>query len=130
MNTRGERSTPELFGDAMSQLGKLIGKEFALARAEVSEKVSEAGRAVAFIGAGAILMIPALVLLLFAASAALIRSGFTDPVAYLLVGVATVVISAILIIVGVNRLSANALKPSITLDQVERDKAAAREMVR
>ena len=59
MNTRGERSTPELFGDALSQLGKLIGKEFALARAEVAEKVSEAGRAVAFIGAGAILMIPA-----------------------------------------------------------------------
>ena len=86
MPSRGERSIPELFGDAMSQLAKLIGNEFALARTELSEKASDAGRAAAFIGAGAILMIPAIVVLLFAAAAALIRTGFSDPVAYLCAG--------------------------------------------
>jgi hypothetical protein len=130
MTPRGERSIPELFGDAMSQLAKLIGNEFALARAELSEKVSDAGRAAAFIGAGAILMIPAIVVLLFAAAAALIRTGLSDPVAYLCVGAAATVVSGALIVVGLNRLSGNALKPSITLDQVERDKMAAKEMVR
>ena len=130
MPSRGERSIPELFGDAMSQLAKLIANEFALARTELSEKVSDAGRAAAFIGAGAILMIPAIVVLLSAAAAALIRTGFSDPVAYLCVGGVAVAVSGTLIAVGVNRLSGNALKPSVTLDQVERDTIAAKEMVR
>src|ERR1700726_4655999 len=86
MTSQTDRSIPELFGDAVGQLAKLVGNEFALARAEVSEKMAQAGRAAAMIGAGAVIMIPALVLLLFAAAAALIRSGFSDPVAYLRAG--------------------------------------------
>jgi hypothetical protein len=35
-----------------------------------------------------------------------------------------------LIAVGLNRLSGEALKPSITIQQVEKDKVAAKEMVR
>jgi len=31
---------------------------------------------------------------------------------------------------GLNRLSGDALKPKVTLEQMERDKIAAREMVR
>ena len=58
MTSETDRSIPELFGDAMSQLAKLVGNEFALAREELSEKAAQAGRAAALIGAGAILMIP------------------------------------------------------------------------
>ena len=76
MTSPTERSIPELFGDAISQLAKLVGNEFALARAEMSEKAAQAGRAAAMIAAGAVVMIPALVLLLFAAASALIKSGF------------------------------------------------------
>ncbi|MEA2863426.1 MAG: hypothetical protein QOC84_1382, partial [Bradyrhizobium sp.] len=82
------------------------------------------------IGAGAVIMIPALVLLLFAFATALIRAGVSDPVAYLLTGVGAALVSAILIWVGLNRLSGDALKPSVTLEQVNRDKLAAKEMVR
>jgi hypothetical protein len=65
MTSPTERSIPELFSDAMAQLAKLVGNEFALARAEMAEKTGQAGRAAAMIGAGAVVMIPALVLLLF-----------------------------------------------------------------
>jgi membrane protein implicated in regulation of membrane protease activity len=82
------------------------------------------------IGAGAVILIPALVLLLFAVSAALIRGGLSDPVAYLIVGLGAALLSAVLIAVGMSRLSGGALKPTVTLDQVERDKVAAKEMVR
>jgi hypothetical protein len=82
------------------------------------------------IGAGAVIMMPALVLLLFAVATALIRAGISDPVAYLLTGGGAAVISAILIWVGLNRLSGDALKPKVTLEQVNRDKLAAKEMVR
>jgi hypothetical protein len=82
------------------------------------------------IGAGAVILIPALVLLLFALSSALIRSGLSDPVAYLLTGGGAALVSVGLIVIGLSRVSGDALKPSVTLDQVQRDKIAAKEMVR
>jgi hypothetical protein len=128
MTSPTDRSIPELFGDAVGQLAKLVGNEFALARAELSEKMAQAGRAAAMIGAGAVIMIPALVLVLFAAAAALIRSGLSDPVAYLIAGGGAAVVAGALIAIGLERLSGDALKPSVTLEQVQRDKLAAKEM--
>jgi hypothetical protein len=130
MNSQDRRSIPELLSDAVSQLAKLVGNEFELARAELSEKASEVGRAIAMIGAGAVILMPALVLLLFAVSAALIRGGLSEPIAYLLTGAGAALVSAALIGIGLSRLSGDALKPSMTLEQVQRDKIAAREMVR
>jgi hypothetical protein len=130
MNSQNSRSIQELFSDAVGQLAKLVGNEFELARAELSEKASQAGRAATIIGAGAVILTPALVLLLFALSAALIRSGFSEPVAYLLTGGGAALVSAALIATGMRRLSGDALKPSVTLDQVRRDKVAAKEIVR
>jgi hypothetical protein len=130
MALQTSRSIPDLFSDAVGQLAKLIGNEFELARAELSEKARMAGNAAALIGAGAVIMIPALVLLLFAVAAALISAGLSDPVAYLLTGVGAAVLSAILIWVGLSRLSGDALKPTVTLEQVKRDQMAAKEMVR
>ena len=131
MTSRSERSIPELFGDAFSQLAKLIGNEFALARAEVSEKAAQASRAAGLIGAGAVLLIPGLTLLLFAAAAGLIRSGFSEPVAYLVAGGGGgVVLAMLLIATGLTRLSGDTLKLKATLHEVQRDQAAAREMTR
>jgi hypothetical protein len=130
MNSQDRRSIPELLSDAMSQLAKLIGNEFELARTELSEKAGQVGRGIAMIGAGAVVLIPALVLVLFAISAALIRGGLSEPLAYLLTGAGATLVSAALIGIGLSRLSGDALKPSMTLDQVERDKIAAKEMVR
>ena len=130
MNSPNSRSIPELFSDAVGQLAKLVGNEFELARVELSEKASQVGRAATMIGAGAVILMPALVLLLFAVSAALIRGGFSEPVAYLLTGAGAALISVVLIATGMSRFSGDALKPSVTLDQVQRDKVAAKEMVR
>ena len=130
MASPNSRSIPDLLSDALGQIAKLIGNEFALARAEMSEKANQVVRAAAMIGAGAVIMIPALVLVLFAVAAALIRGGFSDPVAYLLTGGGTAVLSAMLIWLGITRLSGDAVKPTVTLDQIKRDKSAAKEMVR
>jgi hypothetical protein len=130
MNSSNNRSIPELFSDALGQLAKLVGNEFDLARAEISEKASQAGRAAALIGAGAVIFIPALVLVLFAIATALIHSGISDSVAYLITGVGAALLAGALVGVGLSRLSGNALKPEVTLDQMQRDKIAAKEMVR
>src|SRR2546429_7886713 len=110
----------------MGLLAQLVGIGFELARVELPEKASQIGRAGAMIGAGAVTLMPALVLLLFALSAALIRGGFSEPVAYLLTGGGAALISGALIGIGLSRLSSDALKPSVTLDQVQRDKVAAK----
>jgi len=130
MTSPGSRSIPELFSDAVGQLGKLIGNEFELARAELSEKASQAGRSAALIGAGAVFLIPTLVLLLMAVAAMLISAGFSATAAYFLTAAGAAVISGALIATGLSRLSGDALKPKVTLEQIERDKIAAKEMVR
>jgi Putative Actinobacterial Holin-X, holin superfamily III len=129
MATRTDRSIPELLSDVLGQLAKLIGNEFDLAKAELSDKASQVGRGVMMIGAGAVFMIPALVLILMAAAAALMHAGYSDPVAYLLTGGAAILVAASLIGVGISRLSGDALKPSMTLEQLQRDKVAAKEML-
>jgi len=130
MASASNRSIPDLLGDAVNQLAKLIGNEFALARAELADKAAQVARASALIGAGAVLMIPALVVLLFAIAAALMHAGISDPVAYLLTAIGAMAISGILIWVGISRMSGDALTPKVTIEQLERDKLAAKEMVR
>src|SRR3954451_15979020 len=96
MSLPNSRSIPDLVSDAFAQLAKLVGNEFDLARAELADKAAQVGRAGALIGAGAVIMIPALVLLLFAIAAALIRAGLSDPVAYLITAVGAALVSAAL----------------------------------
>ena len=71
MNSPSSRSIPELFSDAVGQLAKLVGSEFDLARAELSEKAGQAGKAAGMIGAGAVILISAIVLVLFAVSSSI-----------------------------------------------------------
>ena len=129
MTSRSDRTISELLSDVLAQLAKLIGNEFDLAKAELSTKAGQMCRGVMMIGIGAVFMIPALILLLFAAAAGLMHAGYSDPVAYLMTGGAAALIAAILVGVGLSRLSAEELKPSVTLDQLQRDKVAAKEML-
>src|SRR5436190_7422194 len=129
MTMRSERSIPELLSEVLGQLAKLIGNEFDLAKAELSSKATQVGRGVMMIGIGAVFMIPALIMLLMAAAAALIHAGYSDPAAYLIAGGAAILIGGVLVGVGISRLSGDALKPSMTLEQLQRDKVAAKEML-
>jgi hypothetical protein len=129
MTARSERSIPELLSDAFGQLAKLIGNEFDLAKAELSQKVGVVGRGMALIGAGAVMLVPALVVLLFAVAAALMHAGFSDAVAYLITGGAAVAVAGILIGIGISRMSGEALKPSVTIEQLHKDQLAAKEAV-
>ncbi|KIZ34624.1 MULTISPECIES: phage holin family protein [Rhodopseudomonas] len=129
MSSPSNRSIPDLISDAFGQLAKLVSNEFDLARAEMSDKASQVGRAVAMIGAGAVICIPALVMILFAIAAALVDNGLSQSIAYLVTGAGAALIALILIWIGLNRLSAGGLAPAVTLDQLQRDKVAAKEMV-
>ena len=63
MGVQEHRSVPELFTDLISQVTALFRTETRLARAEINEKIAQAGSGVGMIAAGAVLLIPALVIL-------------------------------------------------------------------
>ena len=119
-----------LLGDALSQFAKLFQNEVDLAKAELGEKMQQVGGAMGFIAAGAILVMPALVMALFALSAALIEAGWSQPISYLASAVIAAVLAGVLFAVGINRLDARHLVPHETLRQLEKDKETVKEMVR
>jgi membrane protein implicated in regulation of membrane protease activity len=82
------------------------------------------------IGAGAILVIPALVMALFALAAAMIAGGWSEPVSYLIAAVVAAALAGILFIVGLKRLDARNLMPRETVRQLQKDKDVVKGMAR
>ena len=100
------RAISTLLGDALSQFAKLFQNEIDLAKAEFSEKVQKVGGGLGFIVGGAVLVIPALTMVLFALSAALIAAGWPQPISYLTSAIVAAVIAGVLFAIGINRLDA------------------------
>jgi hypothetical protein len=125
------RTVPELFTDLISQITSLFRTEVQLARTEMGEKVSQAGTGVALIVGAAVLLIPALLVLLLAAVTALTHQGGLEPYwSSLIVGGAALIIGLILALVGMSRLKARNLAPRRTIEQLQSDAAFARNQVR
>jgi Putative Actinobacterial Holin-X, holin superfamily III len=123
-NTR--RTVPELFSSVFRQLAELMRTEGMLARTEMSEKMSHMGSGLGLLVGGAVLAMPALVILLSAAVAALIENGWTSYWASLLVGGLSLLFGLLLLSLGANWLRAGNLIPDKTLQQLQYDANAAR----
>jgi len=82
------------------------------------------------IAGGAVLVIPAIVMALFALSAALVSAGWSQPISYLTAAFIAAVIAAVLFAVGINRLDMRNLAPQETIGQLEKDKDTMKGMVR
>ena len=131
MNTQSDfRTISNLLGDALSQFAKLFQNEVDLAKAELGEKVQQLGGAISFFAAGAVLVIPAVVMALFALSAALIVAGWSQPISYLTSAVLAAVPAGVLFAVGRNRLDTRNLAPRETMRQLAKDRNTVKEMVR
>ena len=124
------RTISTLLGDALSQFAKLFQNEVDLAKAEFGEKVQMVGGALGFIAGGAVLVIPAVVMALFALSAALIAAGWSQPVSYLVSAIVAAAIAGALFAIGINRLDTRNLAPHETIRQLEKDKDTVKGMVR
>jgi hypothetical protein len=125
------RSVGELLGDMVNQVTQLFRKELQLARAEMGEKVSEAGSAVPGIAGGGALAFGGMILLLLAAAAGISRLfGLEAGWGMLIVGVLAAVIGYALVRGGLAKLKATNLTPHRTAEQLARDAQAAKEQVR
>ncbi|MCK1720520.1 phage holin family protein [Bradyrhizobium sp. 141] len=124
------REISTLLGDAMSQFAKLFQNEMDLAKAEFGDKLQKIGGALGLIVGGAVMVIPAIVMVLLALSAALISAGWSQPLSYLTSAVIAAAIAAALVAVGINRLDMRQLTPRETIGQLEKDKDTVKGMVR
>src|SRR3954449_3336539 len=91
------RSLSTLLADLTQQGSALIQTELQLLRAEVSEKVAQAGTASVEVLAGALCLFAALIILLQALIVALTRLGLSADWASLLVGILGGVLRALLL---------------------------------
>jgi uncharacterized membrane protein YqjE len=124
------RSIADVLRDVIAQVTSLLHKEAQLARVELSENVSRAALGLGLIVGGAVLLVPALVILLEAAVAALEQNGMRAAEATAIVGGCALVLGFILVAIGISRLRLKTLMPNKTIQQLQRDAATAKQQMR
>src|SRR5215204_7161927 len=130
MAAQSTRPLASLFTDVVSELSHLFQTEIRLVRAEMNEKVSRVANSGALIGAGAVVMLPAVFILLLAIVRWLEVAGVPEQWGLVIVGGVIAALGAILLMKGINNLKASALVPRRTIEQVQADFSVAKEHVR
>jgi hypothetical protein len=120
---RPQKGLLDVAGSAWRDLGELIQAEMELFRAEISEKLTLTVWSASLIGAGVVLLVATLVLLLQAAIGALVALGISWLAAILIVAVVTLVLGGSLVWFGFNNL-AHRLTPTKSVAQVQKDAKA------
>jgi hypothetical protein len=116
-----ERSLGDLFSQLSQETSMLVRQEVHLAKAELTEKVTKAGRDVALIAGGGLLAYTG-VLALVAALILVLANWMAPWLAALLVGLVFVGIAAILIVTGLNDLKEINPTPQRTVATIKEDK--------
>jgi uncharacterized membrane protein YqjE len=124
------RSIPGILSELISQFTTLVRQESELARTEMSEKIGSAVMGLVMAVGAAILLLPALVILLMAGVYGL-SEGAQWPMwmSALVVGGAAFIIGLIVVAIGASRLKPSALKPEKTIKQLQEDAAMAKRQM-
>jgi Putative Actinobacterial Holin-X, holin superfamily III len=131
MTTRDSaRPLGALFTEVVAEVTDLFQAEVRLVRAEMNEKLSLAASSGALVAAGAVVMIPAVFILLLALVRWLEVAGLPDQWGLLLVGLLIAGLGAALLMIGIKNLKGSALVPRRTIAQVREDLSIAKEQVR
>lgn len=116
-----DKGVIDLASDALKEIATILQTELQLFRVEISEKLTFTALSAALIGAGLLLLMATIVLLLQAGIAGLVAYGFSWAIAILIVAAATLLAGGGLVWFGIQRLSLVRLAPSKTLDQLQKD---------
>jgi Putative Actinobacterial Holin-X, holin superfamily III len=127
MHQTDERSLKELLSELRQSVTTLFRTEIELARAETSEKISQAGVSAVAIAGGGILSLAALIVLLQALVIALTELGLSPALSALIVSGVVAIIACALIYKGLNDLKASNLAPIRTVEALRRDAHLVKE---
>jgi hypothetical protein len=127
------RSLMGLFADLWRETQTLVHQEAQLAKAELSEKVSQVTTGAGEIAAGGAILFAGFIVLLFAAVGALelmIGSEHGMWLAPLIVGVVVMIAGYIVLARGRKQMKPDSLAPQRTMDSLRRDANLAKEHAR
>jgi hypothetical protein len=130
---KGDRSFGSLFTELTQETTTLVQQEVALAKAEMSEKISQVGSGLATLIIGGFILFAGLLKLLDAAIfgiAELLPPDLTPWLAALIVGVIVAIIGAVMLQKGRSNLKSGNLAPRRTAESLRRDKEFAKEQIR
>ena len=128
MQSRDERSLGELFADLSRQTSVLIRQEVALAKAELSQKASTAGKNVGFIAAGGAVLYAGFLVIL-AAIVILLAKVVAWWLAALIVGVIVAVAGFVLIDRGLESLKKLNPVSGQTVETLKEDREWMKEQI-
>ena len=129
-NTQSQsRSLIGLFSDLFRETSTLVHEEAPLAKAEISEKVSQLGTGAAEIAAGGAILFAGFIVLLFALVNALAMFLPPDHAAWLaplIIGLLVMIVGYIALSKGRRHFKAETLKPSRTMESLRKDTEVVR----
>jgi hypothetical protein len=117
-----------MLGGLLKDLQDLVRGEVALAKAEIKEDVSTAGKGVASLATAAFFGLTGFIFLMLGLTY-LLNIWMRMWIAASIVGVLLVAIAAVLGMSGKKKLSAASLKPDQTIDSLKEDQQWAKEQI-
>jgi Putative Actinobacterial Holin-X, holin superfamily III len=127
------RSLIGLFSDLWRETQTLVHQEAELAKAEISEKVSQVTTGAGEIAAGGAILFAGFIVLLFAAVGALELMLPTEHaiwLAPLIVGLIVMIVGYIVFARGRKQMKAESLAPQRTLESLQQDARLAKEHIK
>jgi len=128
--TNDERSLGDLFGDLARDMGTLVSQEITLARTELAEKASRAGKDIAMLAVGGLVAYAGLLAIIAAAIFLIADRGVPLWASALIVGVLVAVVGYLLVQRGISALKQQDLTPRQTIQSIKEDTQWAKEQVR
>jgi len=125
-----QRSLGDLFGDLSKELSQLFRQEIALARLELSQKVSRVGSDVGLAAVGGAVLYAGLLALIFALILVLDLALHMLWLSALIVAIAVLAIGYVVLQQGLNRLKQEDVTPRQTLGTLQEDVEWAKEQTR
>jgi uncharacterized membrane protein YqjE len=119
VTNKDERSLGELFSELSRETAALVRQEVALAKSELSEKVSRLGRSAGLVGVGGVLGHAGLLTLIAAIVIILANAGLPLWASALVVAVVLLIVSYVLTQQGLTGLKREPLKPAETIDTLK-----------
>ncbi len=129
MDRRDDRSLGELFAELTKETTTLVRQEVQLAKTEMSQKASEAGKDVGFLGAGGALAYAGLLAII---AGIILALGEIIPLwaSALLVGLVVAAIGYFLVRKGINALKQVKPVPEQTIQTLKEDKEWAKDQTK
>jgi len=123
----GTHPLTSLLNRAASEVSYLVQTELRLARTEIGDKLGKVATGSAHVGAGAVLALAGLIVLLLAVVKWLDIAGLPTEWSLLLVGAGVVLLGVMLLLRGTRSMKGSNLVPHRTLDQLKADLSAIKE---